>query len=209
MTTSVRYPTEVIDIWQLHGGRRVIVRPILPQDDVPLGHLISRLSLESRRKRFHGGVSALPDTVLRKMTRVDFVTQVALIATVKDAAFGERIVADARFNADSLGESAELALMVDDPWQRLGIGSRLVTIITRIAAQHGLKRLHGSVLKYNVDTLTFAERCGFECNGDPADWKLMAVEMALSAEFASEHLNERPWASSGASGRRTQEAAGV
>lgn len=115
------HPTSLIDIWQLHCGTRVTMRPVLPQDSALLGELIGRLSSNSRRNRFHAAVNRLSAAQLRQMSCVDYQQHMALVITT--AKHGqEQVIAEARYFVDEPGQGgiAQFAIMVDDRWQRRG-----------------------------------------------------------------------------------------
>lgn len=117
------YPTSLIDIWQLHCGTRVTMRPVLPQDSALLGELIGRLYSNSRRNRFHAAVNRLSAAQLRQMSCVDYQQHMALVITT--AKHGqEQVIAEARYFVDEPGQDdiAQFAITVDDRWQRRGLG---------------------------------------------------------------------------------------
>jgi GNAT superfamily N-acetyltransferase len=175
-----RYPATLIDVWSLRNGTRMTLRPVLPQDSGLLGTMIAGLSRATRYNRFHGAVNALSADALRHMTCVDYRNHFAFVVT----AFNlnqERVVADARFVVDSSGEGAEFALVVDDRWQRLGLGERAMQALAHAADRQGLSWLHGSVLSANVPMLALMRRCQFFCAPDREDERLVRVERSPGA----------------------------
>lgn len=159
------YPATLIDTRALGSPGRLTLRPVLPQDQPLLGALVERLSPTARRNRFHGVVK-LSSTHLRQMTCVDYRSHLAVvISTLVDGV--ERLVADARYVVEADGRAAEFALMVDDAWQRRGIGAWALRSLHRAAAQAGVLHLHGDVLEDNAPMLGLLQRCGYALN--PAD----------------------------------------
>jgi GNAT superfamily N-acetyltransferase len=175
-----RYPATLIDVWSLRDGTRMTLRPVLPQDSALLGTMIQSLSGATRYNRFHGSVNALSTDALRHMTCVDYRKHFAFVVT----AFSlnqERVVADARFVVDSSGEGAEFALVVDDSWQRLGLGERAMQALANAADRQGLSWLHGSVLSANEPMLALMRRCEYFCAPDRNDERLVRVERSPGA----------------------------
>ena len=159
---SPRYPVELIDVWRLPDGRRVLLRPVLPQDAPLFDAFVRGLAPHSRRLRFHGPVRALPDEALARLVRVDHRTHLALLASVFDGEV-ETAVAEARGAVDAahgLPGEVEFALAVADAWQGRGIGRRMLTALRQAAGAAGHARLVGDVLADNVAMLALARSVG-------------------------------------------------
>ena len=171
---SFRYPTDLIDVWNA-GSERLTLRPVLPQDERPLGDMLDRTSLAARRARF-GGVDHLADETLRAMTRLDFSEVLALVVTRCSPSRGETVIADARYVVDLEGADASFAVLVDDPWQRRGVGTRLVKSMLQAASRGRLRRLRASVLRSNTAMLSLLRRMQFSFADDPDDDRLVSAK---------------------------------
>lgn len=158
--TIERYPTRLIDVWALADGRRVTVRPVLPQDAELEQALVRALSPASRVQRFLVPIRELPDAWLRRLTEVDYRSHQALIAEAFD---GDRAlaVAEARYLVEAPGRDAEFAIVVADDWQRRGLATRLLQVLIGQATRSGLDRLFGDVLATNHAMLALARSLGF------------------------------------------------
>lgn len=176
---GVRVPTRLIDVLTLAGGRRVVLRPVLPQDADLMQRLVTGLSLQARSQRFFAPIRELPAEWLRRMTLVDHSSHVALIAESFDAA-GARAVGEARYVASD-SATAEFALCVADDWQRLGIGRRLLASLQAHAAGNGLCRLEGEILAENRAMIALARRQRFRVTPHPNDARLMHASCSLDA----------------------------
>lgn len=178
-----RYPTTLIDARWMDGVRRLLLRPVLPQDEGLLSDFLVAQSADARRNRFH---SALRPSLrlCRQMSQVDYQRQLALVVcSLTDG--DEQIVAEARYCVADDGCSAEIALMVDERWQRHGVGSWALRALKSAAASAGVAWLHGEVLHNNQPMLGLARRCGFACSPDPQDDRLVRVQCRLAAADAS------------------------
>lgn len=170
----------MIDVWRLRNGARVTLRPILPQDGPLLGDMLTRLSPAARHHRFHGGVRSVTPAQLAQLSAVDYRRHVAFVITAS-APSGEQVIAEARYCVDAEGadDSAEFALVVDDRWQRRGLGLRALDTLAESAAAAGLRWLRGSVLAHNRPMLALLRRCRFHCIGDGSSAGVVQVEAAL------------------------------
>jgi acetyltransferase len=145
----------------LADGRRLPVLPLHRGDAAAEQAFVDGLSRQSRYRRFHAGLPALPASLLNRLVDVDQQAHVALAAW---APRQDLIVADARYVRDgqrgAAGEGAEFALTVADDWQGLGLGRRLLVRLARHAQSQGLQHLHGSVLWDNRPMIGLVERLG-------------------------------------------------
>ena len=103
------------------------------------------------------------------------------------------MIADARYCLDDDGEGAEFALLVDESWQRHGIGGWALRTLQRGAAQAGLRWLQGDVLHDNAPMLALAQRCGFALSPDPQDERLMKAQHRLGAVTAESPRPRGMW----------------
>lgn len=176
------YPSALIDLRWLGGAQRLLLRPVLPQDDRLLSALVLAQSASARRNRFHGAVRPSP-RLCQQLSQVDYRRHMALVvSTVADGV--EQLVADARYGVTDDGQSAEFALMVDERWQRLGVGAWALGALQQAAAGAGLTWLQGVVLEDNQAMLQLARRCGFASNPDPQDARLVQVQQRLGSDAA-------------------------
>jgi acetyltransferase len=143
---------------RLHDGRRLDVRPLGPHDADAEQAFVSTLSRQSRYRRFHAGMPALPPSLLAQLVDVDQLQHVALAARPLGQ---QRIVADARFVRDADDPArAEFAIAVADDWQGLGLGRQLLLRLARQAQAQGVSHLRGDVLWDNRPMIGLVERLG-------------------------------------------------
>jgi GNAT superfamily N-acetyltransferase len=130
------------------------MRPIAPADKARLAAGVAALSPESAYGRFLTGKSSLTPAELRYLTEVDGVDHIALLVLDADddmVAVG-RIVRD-RQKADT----AELAVVVCDDWQRRGIGR---TLTRELTLRSGVGRVAGTMLATNRAALALMRGIG-------------------------------------------------
>jgi acetyltransferase len=164
--TIEHYPTRWIDVWHLADGRKVTVRPVLPQDAPLEEAMVRALSPASRYQRFFAPIRELPEGWLKRLTQIDYRLQQAFI--VETFVGGQALaVAEARYVVDDTGEACEFAVVVADDWQHLGLASRLMQALLHSAAEAGLKRMYGDVLATNQAMLSLARHLGFQVMRHP------------------------------------------
>lgn len=173
------YPTHLIDVWNV-GCDRLTLRPILPQDQGPLGEMLHRTSAATRRARFHGVVDQFADETLKAMTRLDFREVLALVVTMRSASRRETVIADARYVVGVDGADAEFAILIDDAWQRRGVGTRLVKTMLDAACRARLRHLRGSVMRSNTAMLSLLRQLQFSCSSDPDDARLVSAKRQVA-----------------------------
>jgi GNAT superfamily N-acetyltransferase len=181
---AARYPVELIDVWHLPDGRRVLLRPMLPQDEPLFDAFVPGLAPRSRLQRFHAPMAALTAGSLARLTRVDHREHVALIASV----FGDGVetgIAEARYCTEPApGEapeagSAEFAVAVADDWQGRGIGGRLMRALLEAAGAAGVERLHGDLMADNTAMVALSRSLGARIRRHPTEPWLLRAEIAL------------------------------
>jgi acetyltransferase len=156
-----RYPSALIDRIVLGDGRTVTVRPVLPQDAQAEQVFVASLSPSTRRRRFHLAVNALPESLLRKFTEIDYRTHVALVAEATGDIDDEPVlVADARYVVRDDASAADFAVVVADQWQGVGLGQELMRRLARHARRHGITHLLGDVQTGNEPMLALARKLG-------------------------------------------------
>lgn len=94
--TIHRYPAELIDVMCLPNERRLVIRPVLPQDAAIVQAFIRNLSDHSRRNRFFRTLRELPENLLEQFTHIDYCAHLALVAEVFEGR-DETIVGEARY----------------------------------------------------------------------------------------------------------------
>ena len=97
MTYAIaRYPVHLIDIVRVANGRRVTIRPTLPQDLELQQEFFRSLSAEGRYRRFLSPVNELPEAVAQHFISVDYRSHLALLAEVFEDS-REIMIGEARY----------------------------------------------------------------------------------------------------------------
>ena len=142
----------------LRNGRPAIIRALQPQDREAMVEAWGRTGDKSRYTRFFTSKRSLSEGEIAFFVAVNFTTHVALVAELEDGA-RQVIAGGGRYVVCAPG-SAEVAFMVDDAHQGLGIGSLLMRHLVVCARSAGLKTLVAEVLAGNAAMLKVFERAG-------------------------------------------------
>ncbi len=118
----------------------VTTRPVQPDDGPRFCRLWNRLSAETVYRRFHAPLRS-PPVGARRFVEVDHDLREALVAVV-----GDEVVGVARYDRSASDPStAELAVVVEDAWQGVGVGRQLMQQLIELAARRGVRRLTADV----------------------------------------------------------------
>jgi RimJ/RimL family protein N-acetyltransferase len=122
-----------------------VIRPIEPGDKERLVNGLAQLSAESIRKRFLAAKPRFTKSELRYLTEVDGRNHIALVALLDD-----ELVAVARcVRLPDRPDTAEMAIVVGDPWQGQGLGTALTHALADAAVAAGIRRFAAVMLGDN------------------------------------------------------------
>jgi acetyltransferase len=132
------YPTELDDSFVVGDDKPIRVRALRRFEQEPIQELFKHLSPRSRYLRFFSPLRELPETVLRRLTTVDYQRHLAIVAEY-DTGDGYEPIGLGSFGAVD-DDGAEVALVVRDEWQRQRIGTELALRVLRAAEARGFHR---------------------------------------------------------------------
>jgi protein lysine acetyltransferase len=172
----------------LPDGTRVRVRPIVPEDKPLLVDGLRRLSRRSAFQRFMSPKVSFSEAELRYLTEVDQHDHIALVAV--DADHPSRLIAVARCVRDKQApDTADIAVVVGDPWQGMGLGRRLADEVARRARAAGIERIAGTMLADNRAAFRLMRGFGWPFEHDEMSGGVREVIAVLKpARVAPMHL---------------------
>jgi acetyltransferase len=177
------YPKE-LEEWISWEERRVLLRPIRPEDEPQHAEFFSRLTPEDIRLRFFSVVRNVHHSQLARLTQIDYDREMAFIATVRSERGEDETLGVARAVADPDNTNAEFAVIVRSDLKSKGLGWILLDKLIRYCQSQGIQELFGEVLRHNDSMLRLVRRLGF-VRAASADEDTVRVKLTLQREGIS------------------------
>ena len=150
---STRLPTwDVI----LADGSTARVRPVSPDDIPEVTALHGRLSKETVRLRYFGAHPHLSESELARLVEKEGPEHLALVAELAG-----QLVGVAQYDRIPGSDVAEVAFVVDDAHQGLGIGTLLLEYLASEGRRYGLRRFAADTLFENARMVNVFRAAGF------------------------------------------------
>ncbi|MBP2311692.1 bifunctional acetate--CoA ligase family protein/GNAT family N-acetyltransferase [Azospirillum soli] len=156
------YPKALEDRLSIKDGRQFLVRPILPEDEPLVHHMVANQTPEDLRLRFFAPLKRLSHQAAARLTQIDYDREMGLVAVGPDPETGETIMYGVvRITADPDNLRAEYAVMVRSDMKGQGLGYQLMNRILDYARSRGIKEVYGEVLRENTNMLGMCRALGF------------------------------------------------
>ena len=184
----------------LRDGGSIHIRGIRADDKQRLLDHFRRMSQDSIYHRFFGLKHTLSEQDLVRFTEIDFVTHVALVATLRIGA-DERFIGVGRYVTTGPAR-AEIALAVLDEHQGRGVGTVLLDHLGRVARAAGIIEFQADVLGDNNRMLEVFAKSGFRVKRS-TDAGVVHLSFPTGETEASRQASEsRNWTAAGESIRK-------
>jgi acyl-CoA hydrolase/GNAT superfamily N-acetyltransferase len=141
-------PKEMRTTYLLADGTQINFRSIHPTDEPRMRELFYELSQQTIYYRFMSLSKMVPRKQIQDFVYIDHRHDVTVVGTLPEA-HGEDIIAAGSYYLDEKSNLAEVAFVVHDKWQNLGIGTFLLDYLVRIARRNGIRGFTAEVLREN------------------------------------------------------------
>lgn len=155
------YPQELEETATLRSGRRVLLRPIRPEDEPAHLELFERLTPEDIYYRFFNVIRRMTHSQLARFTQIDYDREMAFIATATGEEGRPETLGVVRAVGDPDNRRAEFAIVVRSDLKRQGLGSALLGKLIRYCRAKGIGELFALALPDNRAVLALSARHGF------------------------------------------------
>ncbi len=159
------YPIQYVSPWVMKNGSHVTLRPIRPEDEMLMPDFHKAVSERSVYFRyFHAAKldQRVSHERLIRMCFLDYDREMAMLADRTDPSTGQhQILAIGRMSKVHGTNSAEVAVLVRDQFQRQGLGLELVRRLIQIARQERLSSLMAYMLQENTEMQALLRKVGF------------------------------------------------
>ena len=159
------YPSEYIKKITLNNGKKVILRPIKPEDELMEKEMFSNFSERTQRFRFFQLIRDISHEELIRYTQIDYDREIAIIAEIEEDN-RKKMAGVVRLIADQYNETAEFAIVIADPWHNLGLGNIFTDYIHDIAKLRGIKKIYANVLNENHIMIHMFKKRKFKLSRD-------------------------------------------
>ncbi len=159
------YPRRYETQWKTSDGTQLLLRPIRPEDEGMMLDLFNTFSERTMLFRFFQILKSMPHEQIVRYTQIDYDREMAIVA-VGSEHDKERIFGVGRLNYYPNLETSEFSVVVGDPWQRRGLGTKLLNLCIEIAKERRVSQLWGDIMAENEGMIRLCKRLGFKI-----DWR--------------------------------------
>jgi RimJ/RimL family protein N-acetyltransferase len=134
---------------EVKGGRTISFRPLLPSDEFAYRNFFYSLKDETIYFRFFYRMKIFTHEVVQNQwSSLDYRNNLSIIGMDQRGGH-EEIIAVASYARGNEPQDAEVAFVIHEDFQGMGIASYLLKVLEKIAMANGYKRFFASVLKEN------------------------------------------------------------
>ncbi|HEY5644431.1 MAG TPA: GNAT family N-acetyltransferase, partial [Pseudomonadales bacterium] len=174
------YPKALESELTTADGRRLLLRPIVPEDEPALQAGFAKLTPEEIRLRFLAPVGVLTQMLAARFTQLDYDRDMALVLTEPGIPGQGQIHAVVRLSSDPDNERAEFAIIVRQEMSGQGIGTTLMRRIIDYARSRGIDEIWGVTLRQNRVMRSLARALGFTESVFQDDPALVRLSLQLT-----------------------------
>jgi len=154
------YPKKYETIWKLRDGRTVILRPIKPEDEPLWLEMFQNFSEESIRYRFFQILKDTPHETRVRYCNIDYDREIAIVPELTEDG-RRKILGVTRVSIEPDGKKGEIAFIVADPWQGLGLGTKMVDYVLEICKDMKVEKVYAIILPDNYRAINLMKKMGF------------------------------------------------
>jgi GNAT superfamily N-acetyltransferase len=155
------YPVTLETFRTTMSGLNILLRPVKIGDEPLMKDFFYGLSNDSMYRRFMSVRMDMPHERLQEFGIVDYSNSMMILAIVEGDR-KETVAAIGQYEIDKKMHTAEVALVVKDEYQNMGVGHDLLTYLTRLARRRGLLGFTADVLVENKPMLDLFKSMGFD-----------------------------------------------
>jgi RimJ/RimL family protein N-acetyltransferase len=151
------YPSEAKCTHTFKNNVSVRFRAIKPSDEQEMRRLFYRFSDESVYYRYFTPLKTMTHSKMQEYVNVDYGKVMSIIGLVGDTGKGQ-IIAEARYVKDPKRPYGDVAFVVDEEFQSIGIATFLYKQLMRLAKERGLQGFTADVLPANKEMMRVFEK---------------------------------------------------
>lgn len=170
------YP-EHLEVWRTtKAGMRIFLRPVRIDDEPLLKDFFYGISDKSLYRRFLSVRNDMPHERLQEFVVIDYSREMVILVIDKEQE-RETVIGVGQYSMDSNMHTAEVALIVKDNYQRMGVGYKLLKHLTYLAKSQGLLGFTADVFGINEPMLNLFGKMEFDMT---RKWSSGVVSLTLN-----------------------------
>ena len=155
------YPATLETFRTTDKGLNILLRPVKIGDEPLMKDFFYSLSADSMYRRFMSARMDMPHERLQKFGLVDYGSSMMILAIIEGNA-KEIIAGIGQYNLNRDVLTAEVALVVNDEYQSVGVGHELLAYLTHLAKKRGILAFTAEVLVENKPMINLFESMEFD-----------------------------------------------
>lgn len=144
----------------LKNGQSLFLKPATLADKDKVTSFMSRISQESLRMRFMASISHVSEEFINDLCNGDF-TDTGCLLAIESQSEKSKIVGLANYISMNNNRTAEVAFLVEDLYQGLGISTLLLERLAGLASANGIIEFEAEVLPDNQQMMNVFKSSGF------------------------------------------------
>jgi len=154
----------------------VTLRSVQPEDAPALCAMFRACSPKSLYLRFERQLNEISLDQAVQLCSVEHKNEIGIVAEIKEAG-SHKLIGLGQLSADPDHGTAEYAVLVADPWQGKGLGSKFTDFCLEIAWRWGVKRVVGEFSPSNVRIIRILQSRGFRFQRDRQEQVVFAEKI--------------------------------
>jgi acyl-CoA hydrolase/RimJ/RimL family protein N-acetyltransferase len=153
------YPADIQTQHTFKNGLKIRLRAIKPSDEDEMRHLFYRFSDEAVYYRYFTSIKTMHHTKMQEYVNIDYSQVMSIVGLINEPGQGH-IIAEARFVKEPDKPWADVAFIVDEEFNGLGIATFLYKMLIRLGKERGLHGFTADVLSSNNGMMKVFEKGG-------------------------------------------------
>ena len=135
-------------------------RAIKPSDEEEMRRLFYRFSDNAVYYRYFSPIKSMPHSKMQEYVNIDYQRTLSIVGSISESG-RERLIAEGRYVRHHDRPFADVAFIVDENHQGIGIASFLLTMLIRVARERRIEGFTADVLADNKAMLKVFEKASF------------------------------------------------
>ncbi|MBF0119468.1 MAG: GNAT family N-acetyltransferase [Desulfobacterales bacterium] len=157
------YPSEIATKHVFKNDISLRFRAIKPSDEEEMRRLFYRFSDEAVYYRYFTPIKAMPHSKMQAYVNIDY-NRVMSVVALRGEPGQAKIIAEARYVKDYQRNYADVAFIVDEEYQGIGVASFMYQMLTKLAKERGIQGFTADVLASNKGMMKVFEKGAYTFN---------------------------------------------